>query len=903
VLHGREAERSALAALLDGARAARSGVLVIRGQAGVGKSSLLADAVGHADGARVLSTQGIESESELAFSALHQLLRPVAALLDRLAPPQARALRVAFGEEDGGPGDRFLVSLATLSLLAEAAETGPVLGVVDDAQWLDDASATALVFAARRLEAERVALVFAVREGDARGFAAPGLPELRLSGLAGHAAQALLDERAGHPVAPAVTEQLVAGTGGNALALVELAAALTPAELRGEEPLRPALPLTEGVERAFLAQVRRLPEPAQTVLLVAAAEGAGQVGVVQRAARALGADAGALDVAERSGLVQVREGHLAFRHPLVRSAVYGAATTGDRQRVHTALAGALGRHGDADRRVWHRAAATAGPDDGVAAELDEVARRAARRGGFDAACAALERAAELTGGAEPRAWRRWEAAANARLAGQHDRALRLLDAARSSTSDPLLRADVDLLRGAVELVAGSADTAEQILVTAARDVLGIDPGRALHLLVIGAQAASLASNRGAGVEIGRLAAQLPLGDALRDRFFGSLLVGCGHYFSGDLAAALAPLRRAVGYADELDENMLLTWAARAAFYLGDDAAAYRLDSRAVALCRAAGAVGDMLPPLQRLALSQLLLGRWPAASASAGEALRLARETGQGNLASLPLGWLAVLAAYRGHDVELRSLSTQIEAALAAHPMAVADDVRQWARGVAEAAAGHRAAALHRLERVTSPAVALMASLDRVETAAHDGQRETALAWLAPLEEFAAVTGAPWALARVAHCRALLAEPDAAEQLFRAALDHHDRAERPFERARAELAYGEFLRRARRRGDARAQLRAALATFDDLGAAPWAERARQELRVSGETARKRDASTLLDLTSQELQVARFVAQGLPNREVAAQLFLSPRTIEYHLRNVFQKVGVSSRTELARLPLD
>jgi DNA-binding CsgD family transcriptional regulator len=901
VLHGREAERSALAALLDGARAGRSGVLVLRGQAGVGKSSLLADAVGRAGDARVLATQGIESESELAFSALHQLLRPVTALLDRLPPPQARALRVAFGEEDGAAGDRFLVSLATLSLLAEAAETGPVLAVVDDAQWLDDASATALVFAARRLEAERVALVFAVREGDPHSFAAPGLPELRLSGLAGPAAQALLDERAGQLVAPAVSEQLVAGTGGNALALVELAAALTPAELRGEEPLRPALPLTEGVERAFLDQVRRLPEPAQTVLLVAAAEEAGQVGVVQRAARALGADGGGLDAVERSGLVQVRDGHLVFRHPLVRSAVYGAATTGDRQRVHTALAGALA--GDAERRVWHRAAAAAGPDDEIAAELDEVARRAARRGGFDAACAALERAAELTDGAEPRAWRRWEAAANARLAGQHDRALRLLDAARWSTSDPLLRADVDLLRGAVELVAGSADTAEQILVTAARDVLSIDPGRALHLLVIGAQAASLASDSSAGVEIGRLAAQLPLGDALRDRFFGSLLVGCGHYFSGDLAAALAPLRRAVGYADELDESMLLTWAARAAFYLGDDAAAYRLDSRAVALSRAAGAVGDMLPPLQRLALSQLLLGRWPAASASAGEALRLARETGQGNLASLPLGWLAVLAAYRGQDAELRSLSTQIEAALAAHPMAVADDVRQWARGIAEAAAEHRAAALHRLERVTSPAVALMASLDRVETAAHDGQRETALAWLAPLEEFAAVTGVPWALARVAHCRALLAEPDAAEELFRASLDHHDRVERPFERARAELAYGEFLRRARRRGDARAQLRAALATFEDLGAAPWAERARQELRVSGETARKRDASTLLDLTSQELQVARFVAQGLPNREVAAQLFLSPRTIEYHLRNVFQKVGVSSRTELARLPLD
>lgn len=891
-----------IAALLDEAWTSRGGALVLRGPAGIGKSALLADAVARAEGMLVLRTQGIESESDLAFSALHQLLRRVVDLTDRLSPKQATALGVAFGERPAeGRNDRFLVYSATLALIAEAAEIQPVLCVVDDAQWLDEESANALLFTARRLGVERIAMLFAARDLEEAEFVATGVRELRLTGLSSSAAQALLEESAAGPVDRRVTEALLEATEGNPLALVELPAALTPGELSGEEPLPVSLPVTEGVARAFLGRVRRLPAAAQTLLLVAAAEGSGELAAIQQAALALGHDAEALGAAEASGLVLVRRGRLEFRHPLVRSSVYDAASTWERRAAHAALAEALTDQGQPDRRAWHRAAAANGPDPLAADELEQVAERAAARGAPAAASAAFERSAELTTAVELGARRRWRAAEQARLAGHHRRALSLLETARSATEDPLLLADVDLIRGAVELVSGSTGSAEQILVTAARDVQSADPGRALQLLVVAAQAAALADHSEAGVEIGRIAATLPRGSTPLERFFSDLLVGCGHYLSGDLAASLAPLRSAVQAAGEFEESMLLTWGSRAAYYVGDDQAAFRLDSRAVSIARASGALGDMLPPLQRLALSELLLGHWSSAGAHGVEAARFANETGQQNMASLPTGWLALLSAYRGKTDDLDAHLAAAEELLPWHPMVVAQDALLWAQSVSEATAGEPGIAVEHLRRVTSPGVSLLASLDRVEIAVQAGLADQAQEWLAPLERFAQITGAPWAAARVAHCHAVLGTEDAAANYERS-LKHHRQAHRPFERARTELAYGELLRRSGRRVDARSHLRSALTTFEDLGAQPWAERARQELRASGQRIRRAPPTAAAQLTAQELQVTKLVAAGLSNREVAAQLFVSPRTVDFHLRNVFTKLGVTSRSQLAQRDL-
>lgn len=893
-----------ISALLDEAWASRGGALVLRGPAGVGKSALLADAIARAEGMHVLRTQGIESESDLALAALNQLLRPVSGLTDRLTPPQAAALRIGFGEQPtGARNDRFLVYSAALSLIAEAAESQPVLCVVDDAQWLDEGSAHALLFSARRLGVERVAMLFAARDDDEPSFEAPGVPALSVPGLDSAAAHALLEKSAGGRVDPRVADQLLAAAGGNPLALVELPAALTAGELSGQEPLPTSLPVTQGVERAFLARVRRLPAPTQKLLLVAAAEGAGDLATVQTASASLGSEPAALEAAELSGLVHTRAGRLEFRHPLVRSSLYGAATTSARRDTHAALARTLTARGDVDRSAWHRAAAAVAPDEKIATELEQVAARAATRGAPAAACAAFERAAQLTADPETRARRIWFAAEQARLAGHHLRAINLLESARSATADPLLQADVDLLLGAVELVAGSAESAEHVLMKAARGMQSRDPGRALHLLVIAAQAAALADHAEAGIEIGRLAAALPRGPGAREHFFLDLLVGCGQYLSGDAASSVSLLQDVVRQAQDFDESMLMTWAGRAAFYLGDDDVAHRLDSRAVARARAVGAIGDMLPPLQRLALSEIFQGQWSTATANAVEALRFARETGQHGLSSLPLCWLALLAAYRGDTTELRSHLDAAGAVLPRHPMVVASETLLWARAVSEAAAGNVDAAMEHLGRVTSQTVSQMCSLDRIEVAVQTGHTTEAQAWLVELAGFASLTGAPWAAARAAHCRALLAGPDEAGEHYGESLRQHEAGRRPFERARTQLAYGEFLRRSGHRVDARAHLRRALATFDDLDARPWTERARQELRASGESIRRPGPNASPKLTAQELQVARLVTQGLSNRDVAAQLFISPRTVDFHLRNVFTKLGVSSRVQLVHQKLE
>ena len=907
MLYGRDAERSAVTALLDAARDSRSGVLVLRGQAGAGKSALLQDAIEQASDLQVLEARGIESEAELAFAGLHQLLRPILGQVDGLPGPQATALRAAFGLEQGRVEDRFLVSVAVLSLLAEAAERRPVLCVVDDAHWLDEASANALFFVARRLEAEGVVVLFAARDGDPRRFDAVGLPELEIGGLDGVAVAALLAERAAVPVDPQVRDRLLERTGGNPLALVELPSVLTSDQLSGTQPLPLPLPLTDGVERAFLERVRRLPDDAQALLLIAAAEDTGRQATVTAAAATLGAGVAALDAAEAAGLVRVRAGAIAFRHPLVRSAVYQGATSSQRRQAHRALAGAADREGDADRRAWHLAAAAVEPDERVVRELDAVAERALDRGGFEAACAALERAATLTADPGAHGRRLVAAAEHAWAAGQLGRTADLLEAVRPLATGPLLRADVGRLRGWLEMSVGSVAAAQPILVQAALDAAPVDPGRARRILAGAAEAAWLEADRNAGADLSRAAARLGPADSDLDRYFADLTAGFLAFLEGDLAAAVRLLTDAIGLAGRLRDPDLLSLAAHHAFYVGDDTAAYQLNVRVAASARASGKAAELLFTLPRLAQAELLTGRWAAAAASAGEAVRLATETSQPALSALPLAWLTLLAAFKGDDDAFWSRVAETEQVTAASALGVFQgavrDVIGWARAVQKAATARPASAGTLLGELRHPVVVTMASLDGVEAAVHAGRRNSALGWLRGMEAFATHTTAPWAQARVTHAHGLLSEGHVAEERFQEALDHHRRARRPFERARTELAYGELLRRARRRVDARVHLEAALDTFENLGASPWAERARLELRASGQATRRRDPSTLLQLTPQELQVARFVATGLPTREVAAQLFLSPRTVEFHLRNVFAKLGISSRSQLAQFHLD
>jgi DNA-binding CsgD family transcriptional regulator len=900
VLAGRDDERVAVRGLLDQARHSRGSALVLHGLPGVGKSTLLATAAAEADGFTVLRTSGIESESPLAFAALQRLLRPVLRLAERLPAPQARSLRRAFGEEDGEV-DRFLVFLAALSLLAETAEEAPVLAVVDDAHWLDDASAAALLFVARRLQVERIALLFAARDGDVRRFDAGELPNLTLGELDATDAGVLLTALAKVPVPGDVLDRLVTSTGGNPLALVELANTLPAGQLSGQDPLPVHLPLTEGVERAFLDRVRRLPPGAQSFLLVAAADDSGRAAIVRQAALALDASPEAVSAAEDSDLVSVVDGGVTLRHPLVRSAVYAAATGSQRRAAHRALAAALVGSGDLDRRAWHRAAAVEEPDESVVADLDQVAERAGRRGGLEAASAAWERAAELTVAAGPRASRLLSAAGAAWAGAQPGRARALAEAARATADSVVVRADVDRLRARIEWNIGSGPVGHRILLQAARDVAGADFARATVMARMAAAAAIFGADSGIDIDPTEFVGDpdsMPPGAA---RSSALLLSGFAHIARGDLRDAAAEFRLAFAEDTTGGDVDLVPNLGLAALYIGDDDVALREYGRFVARARDAGAPVTILYGLARRAPAEISTGDWRTAAAGAAEALDLARGTGQDPLGSLPLAWLTLLAALRGDQPEFDRCLTEFDRPTRARDVGltsvVSRDVMLWARGVAATDA-----ALHHLEQITHTMVKNMSALDRMEAAARAGRADLVDAWAGELATLADLTGAPWAMASAAHARALLADGSEAQALFERALDAHARSPRRVDRARTELAFGEFLRRSRHRVAAREHLRAALDTFEDVGAARWATRARHELRASGETSRRRDVSAPVDLTPQERHVAELVRQGLNNRDAAAQLFLSPRTIDFHLRNVFTKLGVSSRAELAVLDL-
>lgn len=910
VLVGRDAERARVAGLLDEAREGRTGVLVLRGEPGVGKSALLADAIdgAAAAGLTVLAGGGVESEAHLPYAGLHQVVRPILDGLDRLPAPQARALRGALGLEAGVGDEWFLVSLAALSLLAEAAESGPLLCVVDDAHWLDDASAESLLFAARRLEAEGIAMLFAAREGEARSFEAPGLEELWLSGLEAADAAALLDGVTAVPLSPEARRRLIEGTGGNPLALIELSSALTESQLTGLEPLEEPLPVGPRIEEAFLSRVRGLPQATQTILLVAAADESGSTPTVLAAAERLGTDLDALDAAEQAGLVQIRGPQLAFRHPLIRSAVYQAAPLSRRLAAHDALASVLVGEADADRRAWHRAAARVEPDVSVARELEQAAQRARRRSGFVAASLAFERAAALWPDEREQLRLLTGAVEGAWFGGRLERALMLLERARPLASDPVERAEIDCWRGLVELNAGVPADAGELLLAAATEIAETEPRRALYILGLACVAAGYSGGGSTVAAIAERAAALE-GDDVLARFLGHLVRGMSGYFAGDFALASKGLSASLALADEADAAAstayrgVLLLAGGAALFLGDDAAADRLNRRLAFRAREAGHLPLLTQALPRLALAEVGHGHWSAAAASLADGVRLAREGGQHQVVAHMISVLALIAAMRGDDEECRSLAAESTELASARRLAHVSLSAQWALLALELGQGHAAEALGHAREITELPVRLWAGADRIEAAVRAGEDELARTWLGELDAWARSARTPWASAVVLRCRALLAgDGDEAQRLCGDALAADDGSARPFERARSELAFGEILRRARRRREAREHLRAALSAFEALGAAAWAERARVELRASGQTARRREAATRDDLTAQELQIARLVAEGLSNRDVAAQLFLSPRTIDFHLRNVFRKLGISSRMQLVQLDL-
>ncbi|PWU18516.1 MAG: LuxR family transcriptional regulator, partial [Candidatus Rokuibacteriota bacterium] len=909
MLYGRDAERARIGALLDAARSSQSGALVLRGEPGVGKSALLLDARERAADMHLLTARGVESESELPFAALHQLLRPALGQLSDLPPPQASALRGALGLEDGRSDQRFLVFAACLSLLAELAERRPVLCLVDDAHWLDAASADALRFVARRLDTEGIVMLFAAREGDVRAFEAD-VPSLPLDGLNAEAAGALLARGVGVDAAPAVRNELVNQTRGNALALLELPSALTAAQLSGQERLPDALPMTRQVEAIFLERVRRLPPDTQRVLLVAAADDSENAAVVTRAAEQLGISPRALDAAEEAGLVSVHGTHLEFRHPLVRSALYEAATSNERRAAHGALAEALAKdEAQADRRAWQLAAAALEPDEHVVRALEEAARRAEERAGYLAAARALERAAALSA-ERPEQGRRLAAAAlAASVVGADEYATSLANQAVPLVEDPVSGADVARVFGIAEIRRGRPLDVLPALIEAAREVAPVDPRKALDLLLFATWASSDGGDAAGQVEVARLAADVvPPDEDGWSMFVLDFLVGCGAMSENDVTRGVQLLERAIDWALASGDERAMYWASAGALWLGDDQRAASLASRSAALARRKGAVGILAAALGVRASQLFLAQQFDDALVAAGEGVELARELGADNLVLLPLTVEAGVAAIRGREEDARRDAGAALDIAQAHGLVLRAVAARRALALVELGRGRWAEALEHLgtiagveSRSGATLVAMMAVPDRIEAAVRAGRIDEGRASLPAFEEWAGQARAPWVLPRLASCRALVAEGDDATEQFEEAIRLAADA-RPFDLARIQLLYGEHLRRERRRADSRAQLRAAIEGFDRLRAEPWAERARAELRASGETARKRDVSTLDQLTPQELQVARLVADGLSNKEVAAQLFLSPRTIDSHLRNVFGKLGITSRTQLARLPL-
>lgn len=899
-LVGREPERAAIDRLLAGSREGRGGALVLRGEAGLGKSALLADTRDRADGLRVLPTVGVEPEIDLPFAALHRLLRPVLGHVERIPAVQADALRAALGLGSGSTDNRFVIALAALSLLAEVAVEAPVLCLVDDAHWLDQPSAEALSFMARRLEAERVAILFAARTGDPRAFAGAGLPDLVLDGLADPDADTLLV--AGGVVRPGIRRAIRAAAGGNPLALLEIPHELTAHQLDGREPLPHPMPVGHDLRQVFVDRIARLPAPARTLLLVAAAEGSGAADVVLAAARELGVPATALVDLEAAGLLRATSGGLAFRHPVLRSSVYEGAGTTERRLAHEALAAVLDTDVDADRRAWHRAAPLVERDDGIADELEGTAGRARARGGHGAAAAALRRAAELTSDRVVRVRRSAAAARAAWDAGQADDALAMVRAVGPEAwVDDEVVAELRHVQGEIELARGAPLAGARLLVQGAALVADTRPSTALQMLFDAAMCANYAGDLGLMADVARRAAAVRLPAGAPEAPLTQLLGAVVAMVSTDGHAHRTHLVSALDGVSAMTEPRALVWAAAAAAGIGDRDREEALCARALSTARGSTAVGTVALVLQRIAWGDVTHSRVLAAAVHAREGLQLALEAGLTNSVCFHQAILAWVAALQGSPTTVAQADEAAETAVR-HGLAPHLSIARWALGLQSLGEGRWEEAAERLDRMAGhPYIVRRALPDLVEAAVRAGRPELARSVAERLAAHTPETAPDWEQAFVVRCRALVAEaPAEKEALLVKALQRDDGDRRPFSRGRSLLLLGEHLRRERRRSEARPPLREAVEIFQRLGVVPWERRAAAELRATGETAGRQEEDALGRLTPQELQIAGLVAQGGSNKQVAAQLFLSRRTVDYHLRKVFVKLGISSRTELARL---
>jgi DNA-binding CsgD family transcriptional regulator len=892
-LLGRGNECEVLGRFVAGVQAGQSRVLVLRGEAGVGKTALLQHLSATATGCRIARAAGVESEMELAFAGLQALCAPMLGRLGHLPSPQREALNTAFGLNAGPPPDRFLVGLAALSLLADAAEDQPLVCIVDDAQWLDRVSAQTLAFVGRRLLAERVGLVFGLREPSDED-ALEGLPELAVEGLAAEDARVLLDAAFPGPLDERVQDRILGEAGGNPLALIELPRGLTPAELAGGFGLAQR-PLTSRIEHTFLQRVQALPRDSQHLLLMAAAEPLGDSDLLWRAAERLGIGPDAARPAEDARLIELGA-RVRFPHPLVRSSVYGASTPGDRRDVHRALADSTDPVLDPDRRAWHRAQATATPDEAVAAELAHSADRAQRRGGLAAAAAFLERAAELTPDPARRVERALDAAQAKLDVADPAAARELIAAAKLGPLDELQRARLERLVAQVVFARRRGRDAPPLLLEAARRLEPLDAAMARETYLEALASAMYAGRLGTGPDERGVAEAARASKLLHTSGpADALLDALATRFTEGYTASVAPLSQALREFGEpaggkADQRWL--WlACRLAQDLWDDELWHALATRGVRLARDTGALSLLAVMANYLAALEVHSGAFTTAAALIDEVDAITEATG---LPPLKYGSL-MLAASRGDEAQ-----------------ALFDDAWRngtergegsglglilWLTALRHNAHGRYGEALADAQRACEHEDVIAygwALVELIEAAVRVGRPDAAAGALDRLSERTGASGTEWALGIEARCRALVSDD---ESLYRESIERLGRSRAAVELARSRLLYGEWLRRENRRTDARELLRAAHESFSRIGAGAFADRARRELRATGETVRRVTADTRDVLTPQEVQVARLARDGRTNPEIGAQLYISPRTVEYHLHKVFRKLDVNTRKEL------
>ena len=905
MLQDRHGECEALDRLLEAVRAGESRVLVLRGEPGVGKSALLEYVVEHASGCRLGRAVGIQSEMELAFAGLHQVCGSMLDRLERLPVPQQDALRTAFGLRAGSAPDRFLLGLAVLSLLADVAEEQPLVCVVDDEQWLDHASSQVLGFVARRLVAESVALVIAARVPSDD---VAGLPELVVEGLRESDARALLDSALTGPLDERVRDQIVAETRGNPLALLEVPRGLTPAELAGGFALPDAAPLSGWIEESFQRRLDALFPDTLRLLQLAAADPVGDPMLVWRAAERLGIGTEAATPAVEVGLLKVGT-RVQFRHPLVRSAAYRSASPQQRQDVHRALAEATNPEIDPDRHAWHRAHAAPGPDEDVAAELERSAGRAQARGGLAAAAAFLERAGMLTPEPASRAWRLFAAARAKRDAGALDAALGLLVAVEAGPLDALSAAELEHLRGQIAMEQQRGSDAARLLLSAARrlEPLNAELARETHLEALVAVMAGDVDNPGDVLEAGEAARVAPPSpeppravDVLLDAFALRLTEG--------YAAAAPTLTRALKLVlatnvgtDEVGRGLWLAGSRpniTLALELWDFESWHALAARQAQVARDIGALVHLQFALNSLAGTHLLAGELTTAAVMIEEDRLIAEATG-----NQPIAYAAMMqVAWRGQETQAYELIQATLQEPTPRGLGMFVNLATYASSVLDNGLGRhdaaRDAAWRAFER-DQPGYGPLVVPELAEAASRTGDVTLVRAALQWLSERTRAAPTEWALGIEARVHALLSEGDVADRFYRESIAHLGRTRIRVQLARAHLLYGEWLRRQHRRMDAREQLRTAHDMLAAMGVEAFAERARRELGATGETARKRTVDTSGELTAQEALIARLARDGLSNPQISTRLFISPRTVEYHLHKVFTKLGISSRNQLHR----